>query len=553
MELRTYQQEAIDSVFEYWKAEDGCPLIEMATGTGKSLVMAELMRRLVEGWPDMRILCLAHVAELLSQNFSELVGIWPFAPAGVYSAGLGSRDMHSQIIFAGIQSIYSKAKRLGHVDLVIIDEAHTVGKNSESMYGQFLTALAEINPDIKMLGLTATPYRLDTGRLDEGDTRLFDKIVFRYGIADGIKDGFLCPLVSKATTTTLDVGGVGRRGGDFIPGQLQKAVDKDEITRAAIAEVMSYGHDRKSWLLFGSGVDHARHIAEEVTRNGVRCGLITGKTPSGERARTIEEFRSGKLRAISNANVLSTGFNVPCVDLLAMLRPTESTGLYVQICGRASRNAPGKNNALILDFASNVRRHGPIDCVEPRKPGEGDGTAPVKECPNCHSLIHLSVMVCGDCGYEFPKEDKPKHEAKAAALPILSTSAPEWLPVSSRKLYYHDKIGGTPSVRAEFLCNFVNYKHWICPGHQGYAKTKSDKWWRQHGGETPAPASVDDFLARVGELRDTNQIQVRPSGKYWEIVGFKVDPVAKQQAAGIADYKPDVKHLYSNLDDEIPF
>lgn len=561
--LRYYQEEAIASMMDYWAAGGENPLVEICTGGGKSLVMATLAQRLIADYSDLRILIITHVRELIKSNYLELLGVWPWAPAGIYSAGLGRREAHSQIVFAGIQTVHSKARHIGHVDLVMVDEAHLIPRSADTMYGKFLGELAAINPDLKVCGLTATAYRTDSGRLDEGDVRLFDKIVYKYGISDGVKDGFLAPLISPATATNIDLSGVARRGGDYVAGALQAACDKDSITKSAVDEIIAFGENRRSWLQFCAGVEHANHVAEEIRRRGIQCGVVTGDTADGERDRMVEDFKAGKLRALCNNVILTTGTNFPGLDLIANLSGTKSAGRYVQKMGRGTRCfgidieesvRNGKADCLALDFGGDIRQHGPVDRVEPRAPGKGDGTPMVKECPQCHHLIHLSYKECPDCGFVFVTEDKPKHEAKAAALPILSTSAPEWVPVTTRKLYYHDKVGGTPSVRAEFFCNYVNYKHWICPGHTGFAKTKADKWWKQHGGQTPFPTDADDFLERVGELRDTTEIQVRPSGKYWEIVGFKVDPVAKQQVA-LPDSVSAYKHLRTldTLDDEIPF
>lgn len=546
--LRPYQESAYSAVIDFWAKGGENPLVEMATGTGKSLVSAVLDQRLVEQYSDLRILNLTHVRELIEQNYKELVSLWPWAPAGIYSAGMGRRELHAQIVFGGIQSIYTKAKQLGHVDIVKIDEAHLISSNSESMYGKLLGDLTAINPELRCVGLTATPYRTDTGRLDEGDVRLFDEIVFTYSIADGIKDGYLAPLVSKATATGFDLGGVGRRGGDYIAGALQAACDKDATTMAAVTEIVAMGENRRSWLAFCAGVEHAHHVAAEIKRRGITCGVITGDTPKGERDRLIEDHKAGRIRCLTNNSVLTTGYNNPMVDLMAMLRPTLSPGLYVQMAGRGTRTAPDKTNCLVLDFAGNVKKHGPVDAVEPRAPGKGDGEAPVKECPNCHSLIHLSLMECPDCGYNFPKEEKPKHEAKASTAPILATGAPEWLPVLTRGFRLHQKEGGKDTVRVEFFANYTTYRSWLCPGHTGYAKTKSDQFWKQHGGEMPAPSSVEEFLDRVDELQDTAQIQVRPSGRYWEVVGMKAGEITGGNLAGVGS-----KPKYSTLDDEIPF
>ena len=201
--------------------------------------------------------------------------------------------------------------------------------------------------------------------LHEGERRLFTDIAYEVSIRDLIDHGYLCPLISKMTNLTLDVGGVGSRGGEFIAGQLQAAVDRESITRAAIDEILAYGEGRRSWLLFCSGVEHATHVALALRDRGVSCATIFGDTPSAERDRIIAAFKRGEIRALASMGVLTTGFNAPAVDLIAMLRPTKSTGLYVQMAGRGTRLAPGKENCLVLDFAGNVARHGPIDAVKP--------------------------------------------------------------------------------------------------------------------------------------------------------------------------------------------
>lgn len=346
---------------------------------------------------------------------------------------LGRRDRSAQVLFAGIQTVWNKTAEIGHVDLLMVDEAHLIPAKSETMYGKFIGALREANPDMKVLGLTATPFRLDSGRLDEGENRLFDKVVYEYGVGAGIRDGYLAPLSSKPTATGFDMTGVGRRGGDYKQDALQKAVDREDVTHAAVEEIMTKGQDKKSWLIFGSGVDHALHIRDALRAKGVTCETITGETPKEERRKIIEDFKSYKIRALTNNSVLTTGFNHKGVDLIAFMRPTLSAALYLQMAGRGTRPlyAPGadlstvegrlagiaegpKPNCLVLDFAGLVEKHGPVDMVEPKKPGKGDGDAPIKQCPECDELLHASARVCTCCGYEFPPSEEPKHAAHAS-------------------------------------------------------------------------------------------------------------------------------------------
>lgn len=547
---RPYQQEAIDATFDYWAEVGGSPLIVIPTGGGKAGVLGTIMRRLFDQYPDIRILNVTHSAELVGQNYEEAVGLWNWIPAGVYQAQLGRRDTRQQILFCGIQSVWNKAHLLGEVDLVIIDEAHAVPRKSSTMYGKFLAAIREANPDCRLLGLTATPYRLDSGVLHEGEDALFDDIAYEINIRELIEDGYLTPLVGKGDVTTLDVSGVKVRGGEFVAGELQAAVDKAEINRAIVDDIVRYGHDRRSWLVFATGVEHGEHLRDEIRSRGYSSQLLTGNTPPGERKRMIEDFKALRIRSLVNVGTLTTGFNAPAVDLIAAARPTQSAGLYVQIGGRGTRNvyAPGydlstregrlaaiangpKPNCLFLDFGKLVRTHGPIDMVKPKKPGKGGGDAPVKTCPTdrrdkngakgCGSLVHASVMECPDCGFEWERELSKNITRQAAAAPILSNSAPNWKAVTKRSFFRHEKFGSAPSVRVEYLCGFASFKEWVAFENEK-AKGLVSRWWREHGGLEPTPKTTSEALSRVKELRETAEIRVEPDGKFFKITGRKM-------------------------------
>ena len=529
--LRPYQQAAIASIYEYYENKSGNCCIVIPTAGGKSLVMAAFIEGVLKAWPDQRILIVTHVRELIAQNHAEMIGLWPEAPAGIYSAGLGKREAQARVLFAGIQSIHRRAQEIGHTDLVLIDEAHLIPGNSSTMYRRFLDGLAQINPALKVIGLTATPFRVDCGMLHEGKNALFTDIAFEAPVRDLIDQGYLSPLISKQPATRLDVSKVGTRAGDFIARDLAAAVDQEAITRAAVDEIIEYGKDRKSWLAFCSGVEHSRHVAEEFQRRGISCSTIFGDTPKDERDAIIAAFKRGEIRALASMGVLTTGFNAPGVDLIALLRPTKSAGLYVQMVGRGTRLSAGKENCLVLDFAGNVRRHGPIDLVRPKRPGEGGGgDAPTKVCPMCESIIALSATECPDCGYEFPAREV-KIAPTAAALPILSPKTPQWLPVHGISYSRHDKLGGLPSLKVTYSCGFTSYSEWVCIEHQGYARQKATDWWRKRAPGLPVPLSVNEAIAQTGRLACPSDISVRPSGRYFEISGYRFDPCAKPTPA----------------------
>lgn len=532
---RYYQAEAENAVFDYWAGGGGNALVDLATGTGKSVVIANVVRRLLTTWPQMRVLMLVHVKELVAQNHQAVLRTWPDAPIGLYSAGLGKRDTHHRVTFASIQSVYRKARVLGPRDLVIIDEAHLVpnGAKGAGMYRKLLDDLGEM-ADMRVCGFTATPFRLDTGRLDDGTDRLFDETVYSYGIGRGIEDGFLTPLISKASASEIDVSNVQRRGGEFVAGSLESAAMEHRLTTAAVEETIRYGQDRRSWLVFCAGVKHAAAVRDAMRARGVIAEMVSGETPNGERDRIIRDFRAGKIRCLTNANVLTTGFDAPGTDLVVMLRPTLSTGLYVQIVGRGTRLAPGKENCLVLDFAGNVRRHGPVDAVSVMPKGGGgkedDGRASVadiraKACPECETLAALNAQSCKTCGHEWPREEKPRHEAEAdGTTGILSTEAvpPQMVPVVDWQFRRWTKAGAPDSVRIDYLAGLQRYPEWVCPEHDGYAGRKAAEWWVMHGGASPFPVSADEMLARKSELVPPATISVRPSKqnpKFTDIVG----------------------------------
>lgn len=531
MQLRGYQRAAIDSVFDYWGHGGENPLVEMATGTGKSLVQAMLLKELLADYPTMRVICLVHVRELVSQNAQAILRAWPQAPIGINSASLGRRDKQSQILFASIQSVYKDdGYSLGQRELVMIDEAHLLPPSGEGMYRRFLQNLRLRVPDLRVAGLTATPFRTGSGRLDSGEDRLFHKTVFKYGIAEGIADGFLSPLVSKATATAIDVSGVKIVAGEFNKQALEVAVDQDWVTKSAVAEIVQFGQERKAWLAFCTGVDHAYHVRDEIRSHGISCETVTGTTPKVERDSILGAFKAGRIRCLTNCSVLTTGFDAPNIDMIAMLRPTMSPGLMVQMCGRGTRLASGKSDCLVLDFAGNVKRHGPVDAINGERPkkkkGDADDSIRAKECPDCSTLLSLNTRECPVCGHAFKVAEAdllPKHDAKAdSERPILSTAEPTWIKVSSMRAYRHEKPGSPVSMRVEYFCGISTQREWVTLEHQGFPRDKAERWWRKMGGGGPFPNTVDEAIERFGELAQVEAIRLRPSGRYFEIVGTRL-------------------------------
>lgn len=541
LQLRPYQRAAIDATFDWMAARPGNPLIVLPTGAGKSLVLSAIIHEAVTQWPDTRVLCVTHVKELIEQNHAAALRYWPECPAGVYSAGLRRRDTESRVLFCGIQSVAGKAKDIGFADLVLVDEAHLIPREGMGRYRKFLDAMRSMNSKLRVVGLTATPFRTDSGLLYEGEDRVFDGVSYDADLVSLIRDGFLSRTVAKQVAHEIDASGVRKTAGEFNLADLEDAALSEHAVPDAVEEIVRRGADRKAWLLFCVGVKHAMAVAAELAKHGVECAQVYGGTPSADRAEIVRRFKSRELRCIVNVNVLTTGFDAPHVDLVAILRPTCSPGLFVQMAGRGFRLADGKADCLLLDFGQNFKRHGPLDAIEvtgrpsaDREPGE----APVKSCPSCESLVAASALECADCGHEFPPR-KPKHAPKPAEVePVRGLAVPkfETFRVGFREFRLHTKPGKPQSVRVTYSpATFgPTVSEWVCFEHQGFARRKAEQWWREHGLGDDAPKWAIDAVDLMRNATQTLELTVRTDREFPEIVArkLKVEPGSDEPDAG---------------------
>ena len=197
--------------------------------------------------------------------------------------------------------------------------------------------------------------------------------------------------------------------------------------------------------------------------------------------------------------------------MIMALRPTASASLYVQMMGRGTRVAPGKDNCLVLDFAGLIRTHGPVDCVQPPSESKGGGIAPVKECPSCHSLLHASLRECPDCGHIFVATTETKLTTKASALAIMGSAGPQWVAVQDRRFAVNYRPGDTSLVQASFICGRVTHRAWFMPEYG--RRNKADRFWLEHGGSQPCPRSAGAWMLRCDELRPTAEIEIKPGNR----------------------------------------
>ena len=420
--LRPYQQRALDELYDWFADETntGNPCLVLPTGSGKSHIIAAFCHETLTQWPDESILMLTHVKELIEQNAKKLYEHWPHAPLSIYSASVGKKQTGTPIMFAGIQSVRKNSALIGHVDIVIIDECHLISHNDEGGYRTLISELRVINPRLRVIGLTATPWRLGHGVITDktarSDEPLFSALIEPVGILELVNDGYLAPLRNKGTEIQIDLKKISKKMGEYDEKSAAAVLSDGDINKRICKEIIDRAGEARHWLIFCSGVDHARVVANELLSQGIYTKTISGKTPKNEREQILESFANGDITAITNANILTTGYDNPLIDLIVFLRPTMSPTLYVQMAGRGLRIKPHTNHCKILDFVGLVEQHGPItDVRPPGPPGEVTEPPPTKECPNCHEIVGIKTMACPDCGHEF--EPAAVDDRQSAAKP----------------------------------------------------------------------------------------------------------------------------------------
>ncbi|MEX0654666.1 MAG: DEAD/DEAH box helicase family protein [Phycisphaeraceae bacterium] len=562
MTLRPYQAEAVQAVYEHLRTRDDNPCVVIPTAGGKTPVMSTICRDAVQQW-DGRVLILAHVKELLEQAVDKLHVTAPdlWHRIGVYSASLKSRDTDHAIIVAGIQSVYRRAAELDRFDLILIDEAHMIPPSGDGMYQQFLKEAKLVNPHVRLVGLTATPYRMTTGTICSADG-LLNHVCYEVGVRELIVQGYLCPLKSKAGRRKADTSGLHLRGGEFIAGEVEALMDDDNLVRSACREIVDQTEDRNSVLIFAAGVDHALHIQKVLEEMGRECGFVGGETLPFERTQTLQRFKDGDLKYLVNVNVLTTGFDAPNIDAVALLRPTNSPGLYYQMVGRGFRLHPSKENCLVLDFGGNILRHGPVDAlqVEDRTPDNGE--APAKECPQCQAVIHAAYSVCPECGHEFPPPQRDQHEREASTAGVLSGEVTE-TEYQIQDVYFsvHTKRGAPEdhprSMRVDYRVGFNDHQsEWVCFEHSGYARDKAEAWWRARSNE-PVPDTAEEAVAicEAGGIAPTRTITVRSvTGETFDrITDYQLGPIPPRLDGSDEREDAAVPALVDIPEDEIPF
>lgn len=551
MRLRSYQNEAVDSIWGYFQSgKKGNPIVAMPTGVGKSLVIGGFAQSVLYQYPQQKIVVATHVKELIEQNFNKLLNLWPSAPAGIYSAGLKRKDVNARVTFGGIQSMHKNTEAFAGTDLLLIDECHLVSEKQDTTYRKFIDHLLDYNEHLKVIGLTATYYRMGSGLLT--DNGIFTDICHDSTSMERfnwyIDEGYLVPVVPKKMHSEIDLSQASLRGGEFVQKDLQLLSDKEEVTYAALRETLDHGHDRKKWLIFTTGIDHSESVAKMLDSFGISAAVVHSKLTDSQRDQILRDFSAGKYRALINTDILTTGFDDPEIDLIVVLRGTNSPGLWVQMLGRGTRPvyetgglaidlevkenrlaaiaASHKQECLVLDFAGNSKRLGPInDPVIPKKRRKGQKSslsfAPVKVCPKCNAYIAASLRVCSNCGYDIPAS--VNFASTASTDELIRRDIPQVEIFKVSKVIYNIHNGAhkdkPPSLKVVYHCGLRVFKEYICLEHGGYPTHKAHKWWRIHSTLEP-PETVADGLRLTNHLKEPTHIRVHINTKHPKVLDY---------------------------------
>jgi DNA repair protein RadD len=513
--LRPYQEEVLKVI---WDAipTDQFILVQAATGAGKTLIFSELIKRLLTQWPNLRIGILAHRRELITQAQDKLLKTWPVAPIGIACASISNDiDTDKSIVIGSIQTLSRRTGTTVPFDLVVVDEAHKIpGMNIKSQYKTWIETMIQYNPKVRILGMTATPFRLSQGYIygtacKPGNINLFPDLHYRISISDLQKDGYLCGYRAKTTTDiSSDLAGV-RKTGDYNVGDLSAVMSKQQHVGSAVAALDEHASDQKHVIVFAVTIAHAEKLREAF---GEQATIIHSELNDDARYQALSDFESGKIRIIVNVTILSEGFDSPAVDCIIMCRPTMSPGLFIQMTGRGLRPHPDKKDVLILDLANNCQTHGDPDSPRVEIPGRSKKKEllveekKIKTCPNCDEVVEPRATICMVCGWEFVTERNDpvaltdyKFEKVKSASMVAEISNIEMSKYVSKAGGLMVKAVITAWVPGSINPHFINHFMIMGDGGHPYAISRSRAAWRKVTGDDP-PTSAQEAIERKEEF-----------------------------------------------------
>jgi len=516
LKLRPYQQRVIDlTISHLGDYPSSAPTVVVPTGGGKSLISAALANHYAKFG---NVLIVTFRKELVTQTALEMPR---HLNVSVFSAGVGCKETKGPIIVAGIQSIRKNWHKLPRIHTIIIDEIHW----GNAAYNEFIENVRKHSPHLRVIGMTATCFDGKGVHLHMLKDPVTTGVCAEVSMGELLRDGYLCNVVAYNPPTKLDVSGVGvdARTGDYKQNELQAAVDRTDLNQKVASDILRIFAERKSVLVFASGVDHAGHLAALLP--GAK--MIVGSTPNKERDAIVEQFRAGKVRWLVAVDTLLVGFNATRADGLALCRPTKSPLVYVQAIGRIMRTHPGKTDALLCDFVGAVDEHGPVDEVCGHPPRVAGGEAPTRVCENCFCICLAGLRKCPQCGEEFPppvpgeRVFDPRTGQIVISGVVKNPDGSRTYPVDRVEYRRETTNAGDPALVAEYFApnritpvatEYYNIWH----NKASVAQRDGEKWLRRLAIPGGIPTNVVEALVRAqfGALKVPSSVTIAPGSIY---------------------------------------
>ena len=505
-----FQIDAIELAFAYFRSgKKGNPLVVAPTGSGKSVMIAEFCKITRNSWKNQKILILSDDAEILLHDYKAIKRHYNEKSLALYSAGLGSKKI-ADVTVAGIQSACNDIDLFKHFNIILLDEAHKLSYDEKSRYRKFFNQIKK-----PVIGFTATPFRLGRGYLHVGEDAFFDEIVFEISIEELQSIGRLCEIRSKQPSLQMDATSIKKQAGDFIIKELSMAFDRNAITDEIVKELVTYKNDRKKWLAYAIDIDHCEHIAEKLNEAGIKTKAVHSKSKISKQI-VLDKFRAGEYQCLVSVAQLTTGVDVPDVDMIVLMRPTASIVLHIQIIGRGSRVHPEKDYCLVLDFAGNLKRNGPINkpCIQTKGKG-GNGEPMMKVCEECSELVHIAVRKCPCCGTKFIF----KHNLTSNASDANVIAQDIWHDVTFVDYSSYLAKSGFTTLKVIYYCGLRVFNEYISLERTGRGRYTAEMWWnkRDKTKSGKVPIYVSDALDLIDNLIKPIKIKVNESSKYPEI------------------------------------
>jgi len=563
--LRPYQQDALNAVLDAFQRQRSV-LLEAACGAGKTILFSSIIRHFAEKYPAMRSVILAHREQLVKQARDKLLKVWPEGEDKVGMAcksACSTVELEKPVVIASPQTLAARIGSMPPVQLAIVDEVHRLPPaDRKSQYGGLMEALRGYYPEMRLLGVTATPYRLNHGyiygdKCRHPEQNWFSDLSYKVGIYDLQAQGFLVPL-KLYIADEPDLSDVGTSStGDWNIDELAEAMSKSVHVNSAVEAVQRYASDRKHIVVFGVTIEHAEVLRDVFREAGYSTVAVHSKMPKAERDAALYAFDRGDVQVVCNVGVLTEGWDCTSVDCMVMCRPTKSAALYCQMAGRGLRLHEGKTDCLMLDLSGNYAEHGRPE--EPRvkmgrESGEGDGSW---ECPDCHFVNEPKDKVCASCGYERPEPEPEMRDCPHCRFPFPANKlvCPHCGQVRSQRkaVELHEvkrdidllpklvEIAFEPVVNTDFVSRkgnaMIEIRLLVSEGGDlpfqvndyldfdgtagEWSRCRAHQKWMRLASTNP-PRTLSEAKERISELNFPPRVLIKrdKTGKYWNVAGW---------------------------------